>query len=215
MDEHPEVRYYLRRLRDALKHVPVDRREEIVDEVESHIDEELRALGRAPEDHEVRNVLETLGAPELIAAAEIGDDQPPQEQRGRVWDVAALVLLLVGTFLIPYVGWIIGVVLLWTSPTWTTKDKLLGTFVLPGGLAFPFFFFIFVGAERQSCMVGETFKVFPDGTQKRITHPHTSVCETSGPPRILMTILLIVAVIAVIAVTVRLVRRMRKPIGAL
>src|SRR3954452_7606151 len=45
---------------------------------------------------------------------------------GREW--ATIVLL-------PVV-WVVGVVLLWRSPVWTTRDKLIGTLVVPGGLAY-------------------------------------------------------------------------------
>ena len=31
-------------------------------------------------------------------------------------------------------GWLAGVALLWLSKTWTVRDKLLGTLVVPGGL---------------------------------------------------------------------------------
>jgi hypothetical protein len=36
--------------------------------------------------------------------------------------------------LVLFVGWVVGVVLLWLSDAWPYRDKLLGTFVLPGGL---------------------------------------------------------------------------------
>src|SRR3954469_19764241 len=45
---------------------------------------------------------------------------------GREW--ATVVLL-------PVV-WVVGVVLLWRSRAWTTRDKLIGTLVIPGGLAY-------------------------------------------------------------------------------
>lgn len=49
------------------------------------------------------------------------------ERRGRrEW--ATVVLL-------PVV-WVVGVVLLWRSRAWTTRDKLIGTLVVPGGLAY-------------------------------------------------------------------------------
>ena len=32
------------------------------------------------------------------------------------------------------VGWVVGALLLWTSPSWRTRDKLIGTFLVPGGL---------------------------------------------------------------------------------
>jgi hypothetical protein len=36
--------------------------------------------------------------------------------------VIALVLLV-----IPFLGWVVGVVLVWLSRLWTTRDKLIGT----------------------------------------------------------------------------------------
>jgi len=35
--------------------------------------------------------------------------------------------------------WPIGVLLLWLSPAWNRRDKLIGSFVLPGGLLFSWF----------------------------------------------------------------------------
>lgn len=49
-------------------------------------------------------------------------------------EVLAVILLLVGgaAFL---VGWLVGFALLWASPRWRWTDKLVGTFIWPGGLA--------------------------------------------------------------------------------
>ena len=47
-------------------------------------------------------------------------------------EVAALVLLTFGSF-IPLVGWLVGVVLLWTSTRWRVWEKVLATLVVPGG----------------------------------------------------------------------------------
>jgi hypothetical protein len=43
-------------------------------------------------------------------------------------------LLLLGGIVLPLIGWIIGVTLLWRSTAWRVTDKLIGTFILPGGL---------------------------------------------------------------------------------
>ena len=45
-----------------------------------------------------------------------------------------MLLLTLGS-LVSWVGWAVGVLLLWTSQRWTRRDKLLGSLVLPGGLA--------------------------------------------------------------------------------
>ena len=42
-------------------------------------------------------------------------------------------LLLFGGFVF-VIGWFVGLAMLWRSDTWGRRDKLLGTFVLPGGL---------------------------------------------------------------------------------
>jgi hypothetical protein len=52
-------------------------------------------------------------------------------------EVAALVVLLIGGVVVPLIGWIAGVVLLWISDAWTNREKLLGTLVVPGGLMVP------------------------------------------------------------------------------
>jgi len=106
----------------------------------------------------VADLLAQLGRPEDIvrAAAEDSEDpdavtellpasghapssysasSPRQHGRGRrALDIGTVVLLLIGGLLLG-LGWIVGVVMLWTSPRWRTADKLLGTLVWPGGLA--------------------------------------------------------------------------------
>jgi hypothetical protein len=57
-------------------------------------------------------------------------------------EAAALVLLLLGGFVFG-VGWIVGLVLLWSSSVWTWWEKLLGTLIVPGGLALPLYVFVF------------------------------------------------------------------------
>jgi hypothetical protein len=55
-------------------------------------------------------------------------DAPPHRRES--W---AITLLTVGS-LLPVVGWLIGVGLLWSSRLWTRGEKWLGTLVLPGGV---------------------------------------------------------------------------------
>ena len=62
-------------------------------------------------------------------------------------------LLLMGGFIV-VIGWVVGVVFLWSSPVWRLRDKLLGTFMFPGGLALPFILTIFVHGTRSSVCVG-------------------------------------------------------------
>jgi len=68
----------------------------------------------------------------------------------REWlEPLAIVLLLLGG-LLGGVGWLVGVVLLWLSDVWTTRDKLIGTLVVPGGLALPLLVFTFVAVTGGS-----------------------------------------------------------------
>ena len=59
--------------------------------------------------------------------------------RGIALEIGALVLLTLGS-VVSWVGWLGGVLLLWTSDRWTRRDKLVGTLVLPGGLAAAWWF---------------------------------------------------------------------------
>ena len=54
-------------------------------------------------------------------------------RRTDVRDMVTLSLLFAGGFLIG-IGWIAGVLLLWTSPIWRLRDKLIGTLILPFGI---------------------------------------------------------------------------------
>jgi hypothetical protein len=128
---HREVGEYIRRLQRSMGDLPAERRDEIVAEIEEHIAAGLAQLP-APTDADVRNVLERIGAPGDIAAE--ARERFEIRPATRAWtDVAAIILLLIGGFTV--VGWFVGVVLLWISKVWTTRDKILGTLVLPGGLA--------------------------------------------------------------------------------
>jgi hypothetical protein len=52
-------------------------------------------------------------------------------------EVGALIMLPIGGVLLPVLGWFIGIVLLWISDAWSTRDKLVGTLLFPGGLLLP------------------------------------------------------------------------------
>jgi hypothetical protein len=127
---HPLAAQYLERLTSLAARLPASRRNDIVTEVEAHLQE---AIKPGASDSEALTVLDRLGDPEEIIEAE--QPQPPElvNRRGtREW--AAIFLLLFGGFLAGW-GWIVGLVFLWGSSAWTTREKLIGSFVVPGGLA--------------------------------------------------------------------------------
>ena len=99
--------------------------------------EEARAEGAMETEADVLNVLDRLGDPEEIAR-EAKERFGVRPRGGGAHEIGAIVLLLLGGFVFA-IGWLVGVVLLWTSQAWTTRDKLIGTLVPPGGLAFVVF----------------------------------------------------------------------------
>lgn len=139
MSDDELVSDYLRHLKAAASSLPADRRRELLEEITTHIAEARSASPGQPGG--VRAILDQLGAPEEIVRADgIGADASPRslmpDQLGKL-EIFAIVLLLIGGVVIPVLGWAVGVVLLWLSPRWGLRDKLLGTLVWPGGLLAP------------------------------------------------------------------------------
>jgi hypothetical protein len=124
---HPLATAYLQRVRREGRDLPGDRLDELLIDLEGHLS---TAIPTDASEEDAREVLDRFGDPREIIAAE--RPELIVERRGpREW--AAVFLLLFG-FIAVGVGWIVGVVLLWSSRAWTTKDKLIGTLVLPSGL---------------------------------------------------------------------------------
>ena len=102
---------------------------------------------------EVHNVLDRLGDPAEIAAE--ARRRFGVRPRGSDWrEVSAIVLLLLGGF-VAFVGWIVGVILLWLSDRWTTRDKLIGSLVVPGGLFTSMWVLIFAGSTSLTTEEGD------------------------------------------------------------
>lgn len=143
---------YLRRLRAELSDLPRAQRRELEQEVAEHI-AEARADLDAENEAEIRTLLERLGEPEEIAA-EARERFGVRPRRPGWMEVGALVLLPIGGVIVPVLGWFVGLALLWISEVWSTRDKLIGTFVLPGGFALPLFLTFFAVNTGESCMAG-------------------------------------------------------------
>jgi hypothetical protein len=126
------VQRYLARLDASLRGVDTSRREEILAEVQGHIEEGRTGLD--PGDAtSVRTLLDRVGDPAAIAA-EAGAP-PPGSRR---WDAWAPWLIIFGP-VASGLGWIAGMLILWTSPTWSRRDQLIATFVPLAGLVALFF----------------------------------------------------------------------------
>jgi hypothetical protein len=104
-------------------------------------------------------------------------------------------LLPLGGIVIPVLGWLVGVVLLWASKVWTFREKLIGTLVVPGGLAAIPIFALVAASSGTSCGGGRV----------------SSGCTSSAPslPNLISIPLLAILAIAALATPVFLGRRAR------
>jgi len=120
---------YLAALRAEARSLPA----EVAGDLIEGITEELRGL----DDHETADRLRELGDPASVvgaARAELGAAPSATPAQDATWyTVVTAFLLLVGGIIVPVVGWIAGVVLLWLSKTWTLRDKVIGSVATPFG----------------------------------------------------------------------------------
>jgi hypothetical protein len=184
---------YLKDLEAELADLPANRRRELLDEVGEHI-----VAARATLDTEteagVRTVLERLGDPADIAAEareRFGVPVPVARQASPRLEAIALVLLV-----IPFLGWVVGVVLIWVSRLWTTRDKLIGTL---GGMSWVLAGLGTVLAEANNLPISASGAGSPVGSPQ--------VAEAAGPG--LLEVALVVApfvlpVVAAIYLAIRL-----------
>jgi len=126
------VKEYLRRLEREARRLPSPERAEILADVGAHITEAVAETDGSEES--VRGVLAALGTPESIVAAAQPDGSATTFGPRERW---AIVLLLIGGLVVPILGWVVGVVLIWSSPAWPIGKKVLATLVWPGGIAVP------------------------------------------------------------------------------
>jgi hypothetical protein len=194
---HPLADEYLRRLRRAGRGLPPGRRRELLAEIEGHLSE---AIDPGASDAEALTVLDKLGEPEAIVAADMPQADEPPERRGiREW--AAIILLLFGGFIFG-LGWIAGLILLWSSRAWTTRDKWIGTLVIPGGLAPA----LFIGLIAIGSATKEICYRTAGGAQHCTNAPGQSTSSS-----ILGVAAFALLVLAPIATSVYLARRAAKP----
>jgi hypothetical protein len=155
---------YLQDLESQLGDLPASRRQELVDEVGEHIAAARAALD--PEtDAGVRTVLERLGDPADIAAEareRFGVPPAPPSAPTPWLEIVAVVLLV-----IPFLGWVVGVILVWLSRIWSTRDKLVGTI---GGLSW-----VLAGLGTISISAGSR----PAGSPAPLGPTETSLLEVA------------------------------------
>jgi len=234
------VAVYLQRLTAAASALPADRATELIEEITAHI-AEARAAGSISGG--VPAILEQLGQPEDIVRAADGAPWLPGGPSGPLWpagmaaggpppqpasdrpgalEIAAVILLLIGGLVVPIVGWLVGVVLLWVSRHWRTSDKLLGTFVWPGGLLAPVVVLgiLTIPVSQESCESGTAGPGRTGGGKLPLSHFVNGGlhCSGSAPtPWLVITIAVIALLVSVagpIVVAIRLLRARRQPYPA-
>jgi hypothetical protein len=194
---------YLKRLGVAARGLPRAERRELRAQIEEHL---RLAVGDEPGEAEVRAALERLGDPDEIVAEQYGRREARRGIGGQA--VGAIALLLVGGFLAG-IGWVVGVVMLWTSVAWTTREKLIGTLLVPGGLATALYLPLLAGGAEVCSGPGVRF-----GGGRAITHvAGTCTGATSTLDQVLVVGLFVFLVIAPIATAIFLARRAR-PLAA-
>lgn len=172
------MRDYLMRLEAAAAGLPDEVRKDVLDDVETHLEE---VLAGDPSEAEVLEALDRLGTAEEIAASAAsvssggegegglqtastsGEPGRPDRTAARGWDVTTILLLVSSvpvTLLLGPVGlgvWLLAVVLLWASPAWTAGEKALATLVWPGGVAFPSQGLMLLGTTCTTAPVDSAF----------------------------------------------------------
>lgn len=134
----PEATQYLMALTKALRDVPAQEADEIL----TGTLEELLGLDSAAANEKIK----ALGEPQRIAAeamamygsqiAESGQfaNSKNESQDPQWYSVVTTLLLIIGGFAIPFIGWVGGVIMLWSSKTWRLLHKIVGTLLLPAAI---------------------------------------------------------------------------------
>lgn len=195
---------YLGRLERAAADLPADRRQDLLDGIRGHI-ADARAAGAAADEAAVRTLLDRLGQPEEIVAA--AREHHEVSNRGArpastTLETVAVLMLTAGSF-VPVVGWLVGVLLLWTSQLWRVREKVLGTLVFPLGPGG-----VLLLAGRMSFGSTEVCSSAPVPAGSSVQPP--SVCTTTGPPEWLGPVAAVVLVVAPFVVAVVLLRAARR-----
>jgi len=176
---------------------------ELVDEISEHI-AEARAGLESENEAAIRTLLDRLGDPEEIAAE--ARERFGLAPRKVGWkEVGALIMLPIGGVILPVLGWFIGIVLLWVSDAWSTRDKLVGTLLFPGGLLLPLALGV-MAEESSGCGTIVNPQLSPQ--------PIGSNCPPADGTGAWEVALVVMLVLVPLVTTVYLARRMRRASSA-
>lgn len=197
---------YLRDLGNAAAGLPAEHRRELLDDVCEHLRSSWDDGGS---ESDVRTAIDRLGSPESIVAAAYAEagltPAPPQRMGWR--ETLALIGISVG-FAFFVVGWFVGVGLLWSSEKWTTRQKLIGTFVVPGGFAGLVLLGGVVGV-KGGYTSGSVSSVSVRGNATHVVQQRAATSSSSGGS-IWPTVLAVILVLVSIAVPIWLATRVSR-----
>ncbi|MFI8825594.1 HAAS signaling domain-containing protein [Streptomyces sp. NPDC053431] len=137
--DHPLVAAYLDAVARETAELPADRRAELLADLREHIE-----VSGTDDEQRIREVLAELGEPRTVAASALAEEpqaggtpaSPAPVRPGRarltvgLLGVAGLLALL--NPLAGGVALLAGLALLWTSPYWDNRHKLIGTATAAG-----------------------------------------------------------------------------------
>ncbi len=112
-----------------------------------------------------------------------------------------MVLLTVGSVFLPLIGWVIGVVLVWTSDRWSLAQKWLATLVWPGGVGIVLWLSRGWATSGQSC--SSVRQLVPNQLGKPVSSSCTSTGLFGWPAQVLAIVLLVAPVLVALYLGLR------------
>jgi len=195
-DEDALLADYLIRVRRAARRLPRGRREWVIGRAGDRIAIALDADEADAPD--VATILTRLGEPQELVQS-VDGHVPGDEARWADY-LAVLLLVIGGIVVLP--AWVGGAVLLWASPRWQLRERLIGTLIWPGGLAGFWFLALRPSFART---FGLNRAVFP------ALVPQLSMSLTSYRPSALFWFTLAALIVAQAVVGIWLLRQARGP----
>ena len=114
---------YLLELSEALVGLPADIRTEIVGGVR----EELAGLSADEAAERIRS----MGSASNVAreARDSAGSTEPRRIEAPAYSLVAALLVMLGGLLLPFLGWMAGIAMMWSSRAWTNRQKWIATVV--------------------------------------------------------------------------------------
>jgi uncharacterized membrane protein len=144
--QHPLVQDYLARVESSAAGLPPAIRAELLADLAAHLDSSLTPTST---DGQVQQALTELGDPHAVVVAayeglglssatpSAGSSSQAPAAAGTSWgpvETICVVALIVGSFVVPLFGSLVGLVLAWVSRRWSRGEKAVATLLFWGPL---------------------------------------------------------------------------------